>query len=298
MNHAFDVNLAKDFSVYIALFLGHLDHWTFKNLANKKNIHDGLCWTYDTLEAMGDIFPYFSRRQRERIINTAVKEGLVIRGNYNKNKYDRTVWYALTPKAYHYFPHLNKDKYLETLYLSISPNGEMDFTEWRNQFHRSVTPIPDTNPDTNPDKKLTNCSSSSFIFSETTDKNILNQKLTIDSRTDNEFMEDVVKHIDECSEKSYPRLQRAGAAVKLLKKLKSENIVFMVGGKNDSGDKYSPKKTEVQKTSDLLMYDYKLYFSQFLNDRDYLKIPSVQGKEPLSFKAWSAKNANQTRMPA
>ncbi len=29
----------------------------------------------------------------------------------------------------------------------------MDFTEWRNGFPRSVTPIPDTDPDTDPNKK-------------------------------------------------------------------------------------------------------------------------------------------------
>lgn len=33
-------------------------------------------------------------------------------------------------------------------------------------------------------------------------------------------------------------------------------------------------------------HDYRLYLSQFYNDRDFLKIASVQGKEPLPFHEW------------
>lgn len=151
MNHSFNVTIATKYSVDTALFLGHLAYWTLLNLSNKRNIHDGLCWSFNTLEAMGDIFPYWTKKQCERVINNAVKLGLVKRGNYNKTKYDRTSWYALTPKSYHYFDELNKDKYLETLYSSISPNGEIKFSEWRKEFPEMETPIPDTKPDTKPD---------------------------------------------------------------------------------------------------------------------------------------------------
>lgn len=150
MEHAFNTNIAIDFDVDTALFIQHLKHWTFKNLANKSNIHDGHCWSYDTLEALGIQFPYWSKRQIERIINNSVKSGLVIKGNYNQTAYDRTVWYAITPHVYGYYPELLTTKNIESLYLSISPNGEMDLTEWGNRFPRSVTPIPDTIPDTKP----------------------------------------------------------------------------------------------------------------------------------------------------
>ena len=119
-SHAFNVGIATDFSPDIALWLGHIAFWTEKNLANNKNIHNGLAWCYDTLDAICDYFPYYTRRQIETIINKSVEEGLVERGNYNHTSYDRTVWYALTPKAYFYFQHLLTNKYLERLFLSIS----------------------------------------------------------------------------------------------------------------------------------------------------------------------------------
>lgn len=149
-NHGFNVGIAIDFNPEIALFLGHLAFWAEKNLANNKHIHDGLVWSYDTLEALGDIFPYFSKRQLETIINNCVEYGLIKKGNFNKTLYDRTCWYALTEKSYFYFPHLLNKKYIERLNSSISQNCEMDITELGNRFPKNVTPIPDTDPDTDP----------------------------------------------------------------------------------------------------------------------------------------------------
>lgn len=150
MKHALDTNIAKQYGVNIALLLESFQFWTFKNLARKKHIYDGLCWSYDTLESLGEIFDYWTRRQIEHTINNAVKHGLLVKGNYNQTKYDRTVWYALTPKAYEFFPDLYQEKYLELLYSSISQNCEIDYTNFRNGFPKNVTPIPVTTPVTDP----------------------------------------------------------------------------------------------------------------------------------------------------
>lgn len=152
-NHSFNVGIAIDYNPTIALWLGHLAFWAEKNLANNKHIHDGLVWSYDTLEAIGDYFPYLTRRQIETMINNSVSAGLVQKGNYNKTQYDRTLWYALTPKAYVYFKNLLCEKYLKRLFLSISQKCEMDFTEFVNGFHTNVTPIPDTTPYPDPSSK-------------------------------------------------------------------------------------------------------------------------------------------------
>lgn len=153
--HAFNVGIAKDYNPTMALWLAHLAFWAEKNLANNKHIHDGLVWCYDTLEALGDYFPYFSKSQIETMINNSVKEGLVITGNYNKTTYDRTVWYALSPKAYFYFQHLLDEKYVKRLFLSISEKSEMDFAEFGNGFPGFRMTIPDTDPDPDPDVCVT-----------------------------------------------------------------------------------------------------------------------------------------------
>ena len=152
-NHAFNVGIAKDYNPNMGLWLAHLAFWAEKNLANNTNIHDGLVWCYDTIEALGDYFPYLSKSQRETMINNSVKHGLVVTGNYNHTTYDRTVWYALTPKSYFYFPHLVTEKYIKRLFLSISEKSEMDLREFGNGFPGFRMTIPDTDPDTDPDKK-------------------------------------------------------------------------------------------------------------------------------------------------
>lgn len=149
-SHAFNVGIAIDYSPSVALFIGHLAYWAEKNLSNNINIHDGYVWSYDKLDAIAEQFPYFTKRQVETMINNCVDSGLVIKGNYNKTKYDRTNWYALTPAAFDYFPHLSSEKYVERLFLSISQKCEMEITEWGNRFTHYVPPIPDTIPDTDP----------------------------------------------------------------------------------------------------------------------------------------------------
>lgn len=152
-SHAFNVGIAKDFSTTMALWLAHLAFWAEKNLANNTNIHDGLVWCFDTIEALADYFPYLTKSQRETMINNSVKHGLVVTGNYNQTTYDRTVWYALTPKAYFYFQYLLTEKNLKRLFFSISENSEMDFSEFGNRFPNFRMTIPDTDPDTDPDKE-------------------------------------------------------------------------------------------------------------------------------------------------
>lgn len=145
INH-FNSNIAVTYSLNSAIFVQQLAQWSFINLANNKHIYDGLCWSYNTLDAYELIFPYWTRRQLERVISNAITEGLIVKENYNKNRYDRTCWYALTPKGMGYFPELITEKNLKTLYSSISPNGEMEFSEWCNVFHHTVTTIPTNNP--------------------------------------------------------------------------------------------------------------------------------------------------------
>jgi hypothetical protein len=153
MLHQFCPVVAKDFNVNIAIFLHNIAFWTQTNLANQKNIYDGYCWTYNSLKAFQSLFPYFSKKNLETIINNCIEENLIIKGNYNKIGYDRTTWYAMTPKAYSYFPQLAQAEYINLLgeaFKAISPNWEMDFSKSGNGFLQTGKPIPDTKPDTKP----------------------------------------------------------------------------------------------------------------------------------------------------
>ncbi len=283
-SHAFNVGIAKDFSPTMALWMAHLAHWTERNLANNKHLHDGFAWCYDTLDALCDSFPYYTRRQIETMINNSVNEGLVVRGNYNKTEYDRTCWYALTPKSYFYFQHLLTKKNLKRLFVSISQNCEMDFSEMCNQFPRNVTPIPDTDPDTDPYvavgesrdstthtslKELKKSKAEHAALTDEKIKVLFDEKFAGRSITLEELFNDCKEFHDQKD-----RWATRKYFMKWVTDEKIENYPKIESTLNT--------KPKVSKHN----LDYQAYLSQFMNDRDYLKLPNVQGKEPMTFNEW------------
>lgn len=151
MQHLFDIWVAQQVGVDLAIFLKNIAYWVVHNQNKNINFHDGRYWTHNTLQAFCNHFPYWSRRQIERIINNSVKLGYLVKGNYNKNKHDQEKWYTLTEKAH------------ELLILPISPNGEIELTKWGNGNNETVKCINETDskPDSKPDikqKRATACS--------------------------------------------------------------------------------------------------------------------------------------------
>lgn len=135
MQHYFDVSIAEQYGVNVAIFLNHMSFWIVKNVANNTNYHDGAYWTYNTVESYTTIFPYLSARQIRKVILDCEKFGLINISNYNDTKYDRTQWYSLTEKS------------AKLLNISILPKGKMDFTKRANGFYQKGKPIPGNNPD-------------------------------------------------------------------------------------------------------------------------------------------------------
>ena len=94
--YQFSVADAEKFgSADIAAILHNLRFWLRKNLANKTNIHDDRVWTYNTFEAWAVLFPWLSVPQIKRLLKKLCDAGLLIKGSYNKSKFDKTVWYSL-----------------------------------------------------------------------------------------------------------------------------------------------------------------------------------------------------------
>lgn len=93
--HSFKIEDAVKYGVESATILYNLRFWLDKNKANNHNIHDGRVWTYNTQEAWGKLFPYLTRRQIQKNIKKLADDGILLKGNYNKNRFDKTVWYSL-----------------------------------------------------------------------------------------------------------------------------------------------------------------------------------------------------------
>lgn len=130
MQHQFNIFIAQKYGVDEAIMVHNIYYWVFKNEANNKNYHDGHYWTYNTLNALTQLFPYWTRRQIERILINAEQKGILMKGNFNKHGYDRTGWYTTTQNVKCYYA-----------------NGEIQITERGNGNHQTVTTIPNSKTD-------------------------------------------------------------------------------------------------------------------------------------------------------
>ncbi len=139
MTYSFDSRIAEMYGVDEAVFIHNLYWWIRKNEANGRHYYDGRNWTYNSMDAFTKLFPFWSRRQVERIIRKLRDNGAIYTGNYNQRGFDRTQWYALSESV-----------------SSIYVNGEMDNTKWGYPLAQTVTPIPDSKPDINTDSKPDN----------------------------------------------------------------------------------------------------------------------------------------------
>ena len=109
MEHHFNVELAKEYGILEAVLLNNLQFWIEKNRANGTNFHDGHYWTYNSAKAFSELFPYASQKQIRKALQNLIGEGIIQTGNYNKNPYDRTLWYSFTEKGNSIFQTVNID---------------------------------------------------------------------------------------------------------------------------------------------------------------------------------------------
>ena len=136
MDYSFNSQVAQIYGVDGAIFIHNLYWWIVKNEANGRHHYDGRTWTYNSMKAFSDLFPFWTKRQIERIIKNLKDRGAIHVGNFNKDGFDRTQWYALD----------------ETVYC-IYANGDAHVTDPLHPCTQTVTPIPDSQPDNKPDNK-------------------------------------------------------------------------------------------------------------------------------------------------
>lgn len=96
MTMVFDSAVATQYGLKEAIFVQSIAFWIAKNKANRQNFHDGRYWTYNSVQAYSEMYPFLSQKQIRSTLDSLVEQGLIIKGNYNDNPYNRTMWYALT----------------------------------------------------------------------------------------------------------------------------------------------------------------------------------------------------------
>lgn len=135
LKHFFDVDIARQYGLLEAVILENIRFWLIRNEVTKVNYHDGKYWTYNSVKAFAELFPEATEKQLRRALNKLRKEKLLITGNYNKEVWDRSLWYTLSEKGWNIF-----GDYLST-------NEDVHFHIRENGAKRMGEPIPDINAD-------------------------------------------------------------------------------------------------------------------------------------------------------
>jgi hypothetical protein len=97
--HHFKVRDAKRYGITEAILLYNIRFWIAKNRASGKHFYKGKTWTYNSAKAFSDLFPYLSESQIKRALTSLVRQGAILKDNFNKKPYDRTNWYALADES-------------------------------------------------------------------------------------------------------------------------------------------------------------------------------------------------------
>lgn len=135
MLNCFDTDVALDVGLNAAILYKNIQFWCEKNRTNGQNENEGLFWTYNSISAFEEQFPYFSGKQIRTALKTLEEKGYIKSGNFNKLSYDRTKWYA------------------DLRSNSICPEREIHLPSGANRIPAEGKPIPYINTDKNTDIK-------------------------------------------------------------------------------------------------------------------------------------------------
>ena len=94
IHHSFSIEYAEEYGIEEAILIHHFQHWITVNRNLKRRLVEGRTWTYQTQKEISAHFTYLNEKQIFRAIKSLVDKGVLIKGNFNKNSFDRTLWYA------------------------------------------------------------------------------------------------------------------------------------------------------------------------------------------------------------
>ena len=90
----------------IAVFYSNIRFWCKKNEADKSKIHrhkdsKGVVryWTYNSRKSYSELFPFWTDKQIRNCISKLKEDRFLLVDNFNKNSYDRTLWYTVDDDA-------------------------------------------------------------------------------------------------------------------------------------------------------------------------------------------------------
>ena len=130
--------LATKVGLNESIVLQQINYWLNENEKARRNFKDGHYWCYNSYKEWQTNFPFWSESTIKRTISKLENCGLIITGNYNKLKIDRTKWYRLNDEL------LSK--------VEESPLGQIDLSivsKWSDEQFKLTLPLPENNTEIN-----------------------------------------------------------------------------------------------------------------------------------------------------
>ena len=100
MEHHFNCEIAVKYGMAEAVILNHFEYWIEKNKANERNFYDGSYWTYNSVKAFKEIFPYLTEKKISSAIAKLKDEGIIKTGNFALFFYKLTIFNLLNNQAF------------------------------------------------------------------------------------------------------------------------------------------------------------------------------------------------------
>ena len=242
--------LATKIGLNEAIVLQQIHYWNDINKKANNNFRDGYYWTFNSYEEWTKQFPFWSARTIQRAIKRLEDLKLVVSGNYNKLKIDRTKWYRID--------------ILVVQELETSPfgqSGTINMTDWLDHLDKMGLPLPETNSKTN-SKKYKGKSTDSpdgDSFSLT----ILNNQ--IDKIMKDNYSDEFTGNLDiDDFKEIFKTFYSIGNFIRGIKptRLKNQQVMDIIESLYYVSDRFEP-----------CLEDYKLiiedYFKQDFEDCDY-----------------------------
>src|SRR6478672_8064412 len=109
-NHSFDPQLAKEYGLEEAVMIHGFQWWIGTNRANERNQADGRTWSYNSYQALAEMFPYWTASQTRRVVEALVRKGVLLKGQRSLKGGDARNWYAFADEARFLDPSAGSDR--------------------------------------------------------------------------------------------------------------------------------------------------------------------------------------------
>lgn len=90
-----DKDLAKIIGLNEAIVIQQIHYWIEINKSKNINFYEDKHWTYNTMMQWQEEFPFWSIETVKRTFKKLRDKNLILTGNFNKLKIDRTLWYTI-----------------------------------------------------------------------------------------------------------------------------------------------------------------------------------------------------------